>query len=130
MLYGKAHPELDKTLWNYLSATMHGTWYALVQSIRVTGTEDPFDTDGWVGGVLISSNVLTMCTVVAWRACANGVDGRAELMGWKRSQAHDRAHTALAELEAQWYAGWKLEQQTDCPGVASAGDTEAKDSGG
>lgn len=106
LLYGTADPELDKTLWNYLSATMHGAWYAIVQNLHLTETADPLDTDGALGAVLIEAKQLTMYSVVAWRACAKVVDARENLMGWTRSDDHARAHESMAKHEANWFAHW------------------------
>ena len=112
-LWGEVIGDLDKTLWNYLSASTHGTWYALVQNLELTPHVDLDDTDAAIGGTLIEQSTVTMYAVVGWRACANVVDSRARLMGWPMSTELAAAHNAMTGFERSWFEQWRAAGNRD-----------------
>ena len=88
-----------RTLWNYLSANGHGSFYALTQGFALAPEQtNPFDSDSATVGVTVDSARVMRYGLLAFLAVDAVVLARDELMGWERPPALAHASDALTQL--------------------------------
>jgi hypothetical protein len=88
-----------RTLWNYLSANGHGSFYALTQGFALVPEKtNPFDSDNATLGVTVDSARVMRYGLLAFLAVDAVVRARDELMGWERKPAMTHAADALVQL--------------------------------
>ena len=100
LLFGRAS-TFDRTLWNYLSAAGHGTFYALREglSLPADASADSLDPDSTVRGYVVDSRRVMQFGLIGFRAVDAVVRARDALMGWTSSAERDAAAQALYELD-------------------------------
>lgn len=84
IVFGARAEASDGTLWHYLSATAHGTFYAVQQALAVPPgvTDDPLNPAGTVRAFAASTpNVMTLGRIV-FAAARTIVERRDALNGW------------------------------------------------
>src|SRR5690606_35290082 len=68
--FGNDGDGLDPTLWNVLSSTSHGTWYAVSAGLlERMQRNDPFDPNGGMAPIVIESQQLYLYGLMAYYAC-------------------------------------------------------------
>lgn len=98
--FGTSNERFDRTLWNYLSAQTHGTFYAVAQVLSPPPgiTPDPLDPNGTVRAVgASSSNVLTFGGVL-FCAVRSVVQRRDMLNGWTATDEEIDAAKRVAKV--------------------------------
>lgn len=90
----------SRTLWNYLSATGHGTFYALLQAFALEADQAArtFDSDAATAGISVDSGRLMRYGLIAFQGVDAVVNARDTLMGWTPSTARVVAAAALRDL--------------------------------
>ncbi|MCB0966825.1 MAG: hypothetical protein KDB37_08320 [Ilumatobacter sp.] len=81
--FGNDSDGLDPTLWGVLSATSHGTWYAVSAGLGERMQRiDPFDPNGGMAPIVVESQQLHLYGLMAYYACDAVTAARADLMSW------------------------------------------------
>lgn len=97
--FGNDGDGLDPTLWGVLSATSHGTWYAVSAGLleRMQRT-DPFDPNGGMAPIVVESQQLYLYGLMAYYACDAVTTARADLMGWPDTDELADARRRLRDI--------------------------------
>lgn len=87
--------DLDRALWNVLSALQHGTWYALSDGLGERMRTDPFDDRIGAAPIVVSGQHLTVVGLMCWFGCRAAYETQRELMGWEQPNDIREAEQAL-----------------------------------
>ena len=102
---GNAAPKLDDAMWNLVSATFHGTSYALLQALRQDHAIIGPDGDSMTAPIVVSSDHVSFLCLLGWRGVQAAANARAALMGWVPSDELGSVTAELNELTARLTRG-------------------------
>ncbi len=102
---GKAAPKLDDAMWNLVSATFHGTSYALLQALGWGHATIGPDGQSMTAPIVVSSDHVSFLCLLGWRGVQAAANARAALMGWVPSEQLDSVTAELDELTAKLTRG-------------------------
>lgn len=104
VVFGGEAEQLDRTLWSLLSASTHGTWYAISEGFAERMVPDPLDPSGGFAPVIIEASQITMFALMIGHSLQAVAAARSELMGWPETDAMADAVARINTIGKQ-YAG-------------------------
>ncbi len=104
VVFGGEAERLDRTLWSLLSASTHGTWYAISEGFAERMVPDPLDPSGGFAPVIIEAGQITMFALMVGQSLQAVATARSELMGWPATDAMIDALTRIETIGERYTA--------------------------
>jgi hypothetical protein len=104
--FGAKDAALDEATWKYLSACMHGHWYAVAQAVQMlpetVHPSSSLDPQGRLAAIVVSGESITMFALLAFLALEAANRARFQLMGWAATDELAAARRAMAPFVAEY----------------------------
>ena len=104
-VYGRSALHFDRTMWSLLSASIHGTWYALSDGLFEKIVEDPLDPNGGFAPIVIEAKQIIVFAITVAEGLRAGAEARASLLGWETTDAIVEAWSHITNLSKVFLSG-------------------------
>lgn len=78
-------PQSGPTMWAYLSAVAHGTWYALTEGMAGNMVHDPLDPHSGKAPIVVEAKSLYLYGLTCYHGTDRAIAAHHALMGWDPS---------------------------------------------